>query len=64
MLNIDKAKKLLGWEPVYDAQTAIEKTVEWYVHFYKKDLDIFDFTYRQIKEFKESIKWMKTCAIK
>ena len=64
MLNIDKAKKLLGWKPVYDAQTAIEKTVEWYVHFYKKDLDIFDFTYRQIKEFKESIKWMKTCAIK
>ena len=42
MLNIDKAKKLLGWKPVYDAQTAIEKTVEWYVHFYKKDLDIFD----------------------
>ncbi len=64
MLNIDAAKKLLGWEPSYDADTAIEKTVGWYKHFYDKDVNIFDFTVKQIEEYKENIKWMKSCAIR
>lgn len=64
MLNIDAAKKLLEWEPSYDADTAIEKTVGWYKHFYDKDVNIFDFTVKQIEEYKENIKWMKSCAIR
>lgn len=31
MLDIDKAKKELGWTPKFDSKTAIEKTVEWYL---------------------------------
>jgi CDP-glucose 4,6-dehydratase len=30
MLNIDKAKKDLQWEPKYNALQSIEKTIEWY----------------------------------
>lgn len=30
-LNIDKIKKELGWSPVYDSRTAIEKTIGWYL---------------------------------
>ncbi len=31
MLDIDKAKRELGWSPKMDSKTAIEKTVEWYL---------------------------------
>ncbi|MBK7763985.1 MAG: hypothetical protein IPI46_11620 [Bacteroidetes bacterium] len=31
MLDIDKAKIELGWQPKFDAKMAIEKTVEWYL---------------------------------
>lgn len=57
MLNIKKAKKVLGWKPTYTADKAIEKTVEWYRHFYANDVDMNEFTMKQIREFEESIKW-------
>ena len=64
MLNIDKAKKVLGWTPTYSADEAIEKTIEWYKHFYDKNIDIFDFTIEQIKEYERNIKWNKNYATK
>ena len=64
MLNIDKAKKVLGWTPTYSADEAIEKTIEWYKHLYNKDIDIFDFTIEQIKEYERNIKWSKNYATK
>ncbi len=30
MLNIAKIKQEIGWEPVYNSKTAIEKTINWY----------------------------------
>lgn len=33
--NIDKAKRLLGFEPVYDLNTAIKNTSDWYKAKYK-----------------------------
>lgn len=64
MLNIEKAQKVLGWTPTYVADKAIEETVSWYKHFYQKDVDMYDFTMKQIKEYEESIKWNKNYAIK
>ncbi len=29
-LSIDKAKKILGWEPKFSLKTGLEKTIEWY----------------------------------
>ena len=58
MLNIEKAKSILGWIPTYNADEAIQKTVEWYKHFYKNDVDMYDFTMSQIEDYEDSIKWV------
>ena len=59
MLNIEKAKNVLGWEPTYTADIAISETVNWYKHFYSKDCDMYEFTINQIKNYEENIKWNK-----
>lgn len=59
MLNIDKAKKVLDWEPTYNADKAIEETIEWYKHFYAQDCSMTEFTNKQIENFEESITWNK-----
>lgn len=56
MLNIDKAKKVLGWCPTYNAGQAISNTVEWYKRFYNRE-DMYEFTLKQIKNYEENIKW-------
>lgn len=64
MLNIEKAEKVLGWTPTYTANEAIEKTVDWYKHFYNQKTDMYEFTINQIKNYEESIKWNKNYATK
>ncbi|MGZ4055124.1 MAG: CDP-glucose 4,6-dehydratase [Bacteroidia bacterium] len=34
MLDCSKANKLLKWKPVWGIEDTIEKTIEWYKHFY------------------------------
>ena len=34
-LNIEKAYNLLNWEPRWDFETTLEKTVNWYKKFYR-----------------------------
>lgn len=58
MLDISKAKTVLGWTPTYTAPEAIVKTVEWYKRFYKGE-PVRDFTLWQIKEYQERIAWKK-----
>ena len=53
MLNVEKAKKVLGWTPTLTAQEAVKNTVEWYKHFYNKDTNMYDFTMEQIKAFEK-----------
>ena len=64
MLNIEKAAKVLNWTPTLTANEAIRNTVEWYRHFYAKDVDMYEFTMNQIKEYEENIKWNKNYATK
>jgi len=64
MLNIEKAEKILGWTPTLTAHEAIGATIEWYKHFYENDVNMYDFTMKQIKQYEESIKWNKTYATK
>ena len=59
MLNIQKAEQVLGWKPTYSADEAIKQTVEWYKHFYEKDVDMFDYTMKQIKDYEDNVKWNK-----
>ena len=58
-LNIEKAQKILGWTPALTTDEAIQNTVEWYKHFYNKDIDLFDYTVNQINEYERKIPWAK-----
>jgi CDP-glucose 4,6-dehydratase len=51
-LNINKSYKILGWQPKYNADLAIQKTVEWYKRFYSGE-NMINFTLSQIKEYGE-----------
>lgn len=53
MLNVDKAKRVLGWTPTLTAKEAIKNTVEWYKYFYDKSENMYDFTMKQIGEYEE-----------
>lgn len=52
MLNIEKAKNILGWTPTYKANEAIKEAVDWYKAFYGGE-NMFDFTTKQIKNFEK-----------
>lgn len=58
MLDITKAKEVLGWTPTYTAHEAIVKTVQWYERFYKGE-QMIPFTLQQIHEYEENIPWKK-----
>ena len=58
MLNIEKAHKVLGWAPTYNAQEAITKTVQWYKRFYQGE-PMRAFTLQQIHDYEEKILWKK-----
>ncbi len=57
MLNIEKAKEVLGWTPTLAVDDAIKNTVEWYKHFYEQDINMYEFTMEQIKEYEKHIMW-------
>ena len=57
MLNIEKAKKVLNWSPTYTSEQAIEKTVEWYKHFYANDTNMYELSINQISEYTKNITW-------
>ena len=47
-LDISKARNLLNWQPKWDIQKCIEKTVDWYKNIGKNDL--YNVCRKQIKE--------------
>lgn len=58
MLDINKSRKVLGWKPVYNADTAIKETVKWYKAFYSgvSGEDMRKFTIAQIKTYQHFAK--------
>ena len=51
MLNIEKARGVLGWNPTYEVDEAIKRTVKWYKAFYENQTDMTAYTENQIDEF-------------
>lgn len=49
-LNIDKAKKILGWRPILNLNETLKLTLDWYKSFYNKE-DIIPIINQQIKSF-------------
>lgn len=56
LLNLDvtKARVMLDWEALWDLQTAVEKTVDWYREALHGG-DMYDFCVRQILEHGEHL---------
>ena len=52
-LDINKARKELGIEPVYDVDEAIKVTVDWFKAYYLEKADMQQFCLKQIKEFEQ-----------
>lgn len=51
MLNIKKAKNELQWQPKWDAEKAIEKTVSWYKNSLDKNYDVMRLCTEDIKDY-------------
>lgn len=51
-LDIAKAYEVLGWSPIWDVKTAVEKTVEWSKKF-EQTGDMETITKKQIKQYME-----------
>ena len=58
MLDINKVKKQLGWQPAWNFNKTVEKTAAWYKAFYDGK-DMQSFTVSQIKEYEGNLKWKK-----
>jgi CDP-glucose 4,6-dehydratase len=52
-LNCDKALFYLKWEPTLDYQETIQFVGQWYYTFYRKHLDMYDFTLEQILQYEK-----------
>lgn len=50
-LDISKARQRLGWGPVWDAPTAIARTVAWYR---AQEQDMFGFCERQVEDYEQA----------
>lgn len=58
-LSIDKARRVLGWQPTYTVQEAIAQTVKWYQKFYEGNTDMRAFSLAQIHNYEHKILWKK-----
>jgi CDP-glucose 4,6-dehydratase len=50
-LNINKAQRGLGWEPLLTFDQNIKLTIEWYKHYYNNSSDILDFSINQLRHY-------------
>lgn len=56
-LDISKARSHLKWNPVYNVDEAIEKTINWYKIYYEyKKENMYEYTLKQIEEYEEMMK--------
>lgn len=58
-LNCDKASVSIDWEPNLDYSDTIKFTSEWYYNFYNNEVDLFNQTTCQIKDYVRNAKHKK-----
>lgn len=64
-LNCDKANILLKWNSAMNFNETVKMTIEWYKNFYKKDINLKDFTIKQIESYTliaqdKNLSWTKS----
>ena len=50
-LSIEKAKEKLAWKPIFDSESMIRLTMEWYKAYYTGSEDITSLTRKQIEDY-------------
>ena len=50
-LEIKKANKLLNWQPKYNFEESVKKTMLWYKNYYQDPKATFDLCKNQIEDF-------------
>tara|TARA_A100001035_G_C27759716_1_gene490596 strand:- start:101 stop:1204 length:1104 start_codon:yes stop_codon:yes gene_type:complete len=60
-LNCDKALSKILWEPVWDFNTTIYQTVNWYKNFYENKKNTFDNSINQIEEYTKAANFKDLC---
>ena len=50
-LNCDKALFYLTWEATLDYNSTVELTAQWYSAYYSENIDLFEFTNKQIEQY-------------
>ena len=58
-LNIDKAKKILKWKPIYTIDQSVKNTIDWYKEVYYKKKSPKEITENQIREYYYHVKKSK-----
>jgi CDP-glucose 4,6-dehydratase len=56
-LDIGKAQMRLGWKPIYDIQTTVERTIGWYKRFYAgvSGEELYDLSLLEITQYTEKM---------
>lgn len=55
-LDSQKAETLLGWRTVWGFSESVARTVQWYRNAIYKNVSLYEFTLKQIREFESAIK--------
>lgn len=55
-LDISKANAWLNWNPVYNVNEAVYKTINWYKAYYEKNENMYKYTLKQIDEYEQEAK--------
>ena len=63
-LNCSKIFKYTKWKPVYNFNETVRNTSSWYVNYYTRKNNIFDFTINQIQNYIKLAKSKKVSWIK
>ncbi len=53
-VSIEKAQRLLGWNPVWPFATAVERTAQWYARHHLEQADMLAVSRQQIAEFAQA----------
>ena len=55
-LDCTKANTILGWHPLWNLETALEKIAEWYRVYQENPQSMREITLRQIQDYSEGLK--------
>jgi CDP-glucose 4,6-dehydratase len=53
-LDCSKANQELQWRSAWGIDSTLDAIVDWYKHFYNRDIDMFQFTIQQIREYTDA----------